>query len=80
MFKLIGVLNNCLSGTIVKAVAVIDVNLDSCLTLSRTGNKDAQQDGQQVRSAIRGRCRYRTRETKNLVNRGNQLINNRGTL
>ena len=43
MFKLIGVLNNCLSGTIVKAVAVIDVNLDSCLTLSRTGNKYAQQ-------------------------------------
>ena len=43
MFKLIGVLNSCLSGTIVKAVAVIDLNLDSCLTFSRTGNKYAQQ-------------------------------------
>ena len=43
MFKLIGVLNTCLSGTIVKAVEVIDVNLESCLTLSRTGNKYAQQ-------------------------------------
>ena len=43
MFKLIGVLNSCLSGTIVKAVEVIDVNLDSCLALSRTGNKYAQQ-------------------------------------
>jgi hypothetical protein len=43
MFKLIGVLNDCLKGTIVKAVEVIDVNLDSCLALSRTGNKYAQQ-------------------------------------
>ena len=43
MFKLIGVLNDCLRGTIVKAVEVIDVNLDSCLALSRTGNKYAQQ-------------------------------------
>ena len=43
MFKLIGVLNTCLSGTIVKAAEVIDVNLDSCLALSRTGNKYAQQ-------------------------------------
>ena len=43
MFKLIGVLNSCLSGTVVKAVEVIDVNLDSCLTLSGTGNKYAQQ-------------------------------------
>ena len=43
MFKLIGVLNDCLKGTIVKAVEVIDVNLDSCLALSRTGNKYGQQ-------------------------------------
>ena len=43
MFKLIGVLNSCLRGTIVKAVEVIDVNLDSCLAFSRTGNKYAQQ-------------------------------------
>ena len=43
MFKLVGVLNDCLKGTIVKAVEVIDVNLDSCLALSRTGNKYAQQ-------------------------------------
>jgi hypothetical protein len=43
MFKLMRVLNSCLSGTIVKAVEVIDINLDSCLTLSRTGNKYAQQ-------------------------------------
>ena len=43
MFKLMGVLNDCLKGTIVKAVEVIDVNLDSCLALSRTGNKYAQQ-------------------------------------
>ena len=43
MFKLIGVLNNCLQGTVVKAVEVIDVNLDSCLALSRTGNKYALQ-------------------------------------
>ena len=43
MFKLIGVLNDCLRGTIVKAVEVIDVNLDSCLALSRTGNKYALQ-------------------------------------
>jgi len=43
MFKLVGVLNNFLKGTIVKAVEVIDVNLDSCLALSRTGNKYAQQ-------------------------------------
>ena len=43
MFKLIGVLNNCLQGTVVKAVEVIDVNLDSCLALSRTGNKYAEQ-------------------------------------
>jgi hypothetical protein len=43
MFKLVGVLNDCLKGTIVKAVEVIDVNLESCLTLSRTGNKYAQQ-------------------------------------
>lgn len=43
MFKLIGVFNRCLSVTIVKAAEVIDVNLDSCLTLSRTGNKYAQQ-------------------------------------
>jgi hypothetical protein len=43
MFKLVGVLNECLKGTIVKAVEVIDVNLDSCLALSRTGNKYAEQ-------------------------------------
>ena len=43
MFRLIGVLNDCLKGTIVKAVEVIDVNLDSCMALSRTGNKYAQQ-------------------------------------
>jgi len=43
MFKLIGILTDCLKGTIVKAVDVIDVNLDSCLALSRTGNKYAQQ-------------------------------------
>ena len=43
MFKLVGVLNDCLKGTIVKAVEVIDVNLDSCLALSRTGNKYAEQ-------------------------------------
>ena len=43
MFKLIGVLTNCLKGTVEKAVEVIDVNLDSCLALSRTGNKYAQQ-------------------------------------
>ena len=43
MFKLVWVLNYCLKGTIVKAVEVIDVNLDSCLALSRTGNKYAQQ-------------------------------------
>ena len=43
MFKLIGVLTDCLRGTVVKAVEVIDVNLDSCLALSRTGNKYAQQ-------------------------------------
>ena len=43
MFKLVGVLNNCLKGTIVKAVEVIDVNLNSCLALSRTGEKYAQQ-------------------------------------
>ena len=43
MFKLVGVLNNCLQGTVVKAVEVIDVNLDSCLALSRTGNKYAEQ-------------------------------------
>ena len=43
MFKLIGVLNNCLQGTVVKAVEVIDVNLDSCLALSRTGKNYAQQ-------------------------------------
>ena len=41
MFKLIGVLTNCLRGTVVKAVEVIDVNLDSCLALSRTGQKYA---------------------------------------
>ena len=43
MFKLIGVLNDCLKGTIVKAVEVIDVNLESCLIFSKTGNKYAQQ-------------------------------------
>ena len=43
MFKLVGVLNDCLKGTIVKAVEVIDINLDSCMALSRTGNKYAQQ-------------------------------------
>ena len=43
MFKLIGVLNSCLSSTIVKAVEVIDVNLESCLIFSKTGNKYAQQ-------------------------------------
>ena len=43
MFKLVGVLNDCLKGTIVKAVEVIDVNLDSCMALSRTGNKYDQQ-------------------------------------
>ena len=43
MFKLVGVLNDCLKGTIVKAVEVIDVNLDSCLALSRTGNNYAKQ-------------------------------------
>jgi hypothetical protein len=43
MFKLIGVLTNCLKGTVEKAVEVIDVNLDSCLALSRTGNNYAQQ-------------------------------------
>ncbi len=43
MFKLIGVLTNCLKGTIEKALEVIDVNLDSCLALSRTGNRYAQQ-------------------------------------
>ena len=43
MFKLVGVLNDCLKGTIVKAVEVIDVNLEPCLALSRTGNKYAQQ-------------------------------------
>ena len=43
MFKLIGVLNECLKGTIVKAVEVIDVNLESCLIFSKTGNKYAQQ-------------------------------------
>ena len=43
MFKLVGVLNDCLKGTIVKAVEVIDVNLNSCLALSRTGEKYAQQ-------------------------------------
>ena len=43
MFKLMGVLNSCLSGTVIKAAEVIDVNLDSCLALSRTGNKYAQQ-------------------------------------
>ena len=43
MFKLVGVLNDCLKDTIVKAVEVIDVNLDSCLALSRTGNNYAQQ-------------------------------------
>ena len=43
MFKLMGVLNSCLSGTVIKAAEVIDVNLESCLALSRTGNKYAQQ-------------------------------------
>ena len=43
MFKLIGVLTDCLRGTVVKAVEVIDVNLNSCLALSRTGNKYALQ-------------------------------------
>ena len=43
MFKLIGVLNSCLSGTVIKAAEVIDVNLESCLALSRTGNNYAQQ-------------------------------------
>ena len=43
MFKLMGVLTSCLKGTVVKAVEVIDVNLDSCLALSRTGNNYAQQ-------------------------------------
>jgi hypothetical protein len=43
MFKLMGVLTNCLKGTVVKAVEVIDVNLDSCLAISRTGNKYALQ-------------------------------------
>ena len=43
MFKLVGVLNSCLSSTIVKAVEVIDVNLESCLIFSKTGNKYAQQ-------------------------------------
>ena len=43
MFKLMGVLNSCLSGTVIKAAEVIDVNLESCLALSRTGNNYAQQ-------------------------------------
>jgi hypothetical protein len=43
MFKLMGVLTSCLKGTVVKAVEVIDVNLDSCLAISRTGNKYALQ-------------------------------------
>ena len=43
MFKLIGVVNKCLTSTITKATAIIDINLDSGLALSRTGNNYAKQ-------------------------------------
>ena len=44
MFKLVGVLNDCLKGTIIKAVEVIDVNLDSCLALISLGLGIANSD------------------------------------
>ena len=43
MFKTIGAINQCVTATAIGATEIITINLDSLKSLSRTGNKVAEQ-------------------------------------